>query len=105
MLYFPGIRLQLIRLQECGQTLYRYSCLDNVRSNLTELFSSWKQFQMTVFHVSHTMASGNCKSINNAIAGKMTSDVKGLDEVNAAVAKELNATSKGIPFHKATLHA
>jgi hypothetical protein len=51
------------------------------------------------------MASGNCRSMNNAIAGKMTSDVRGLDEVNAAVANELNATSKGIPLHKATLHA
>jgi hypothetical protein len=43
--------------------------------------------------------------MNNAIAGKMISDVSGLDDVTAAVAKELNATSKGIPFHKAVLHA
>jgi hypothetical protein len=31
--------------------------------------------------------------MNNEIAGKMTSDVMGLLEVAAAVAKELNATS------------
>jgi hypothetical protein len=58
-----------------------------------------------IVHISHTIASGNCSNMNNAIAGKMISDVSGLDDVSAAVAKELNATSKGIPLHKATLHA
>jgi hypothetical protein len=43
--------------------------------------------------------------MNNAIAGKIISDVRGLDDVNAAVVKELNATTKGIPPHNATLHA
>jgi hypothetical protein len=53
----------------------------------------------------HTIARGNCKSMNNAIAGNMTSEVRGRDEVRAAVAKELNATSRGIPLHKVVLKA
>lgn len=59
----------------------------------------WKGFPK------HTIARGNCKSINNAMAGKMTSDVRGLEEVSAAVAKELKATSKGIPLQRAELQA
>jgi hypothetical protein len=43
--------------------------------------------------------------MNNDIAGKMTSDVKALEEVSAATAKELNATSKGIPLHNVELKA
>ena len=39
------------------------------------------------------MAKGNCKSMNKEIAGKITSDVRGLLEIAAEVAKELNATS------------
>ena len=37
------------------------------------------------------------------MAGKMTSDVKGRDEVQAAVAKDKKATSNGIPVHKVLL--
>lgn len=37
------------------------------------------------------------------MAGKMTSDVSGLEEVKAATAKELNATSRGIPVHSIIL--
>lgn len=50
-----------------------------------------------------TISRGNCNSINNAIAGKIKSDVRGLEDTMAAVAKELNATSKGIPLHVAVL--
>lgn len=39
------------------------------------------------------MASGNCRSMNNEIAGNILSDVRGVSEVIAAMAKELNATS------------
>jgi len=39
-----------------------------------------------------TMASGNWRSMNSEIAGKMTSAVSGRDENTDAVAKELNAT-------------
>lgn len=53
----------------------------------------------------HTIARGNCRSINNAIAGNMTSEVRGREEVKAAVAKELNATSNGMPFHSVVLNA
>ena len=38
------------------------------------------------------MARGNCRSMKREIAGKMTSDVKGVVEVTAATAKELKAT-------------
>lgn len=41
--------------------------------------------------------------MNNEMAGKMTSEVSGFDDVTAAVAKELNATSSGIPVHKVIL--
>ena len=50
-----------------------------------------------------TISRGNCKSINNDIAGKIKSEVRGLEEMVAAVAKELNATNKGIPLHIAIL--
>ena len=50
-----------------------------------------------------TISKGNCKSINNDIAGKIKSEVRGLDDMVAAVAKELKATSKGIPLHRAIL--
>ena len=39
------------------------------------------------------MASGNSRSMNKEIAGKMISAVSGRDENTDAVAKELNATS------------
>ena len=42
--------------------------------------------------------------MNNEIAGNITSEVKGLDEVTAAVAKELKATSRGIPLQRAIFH-
>ena len=50
-----------------------------------------------------TVSRGNCKSINNDIAGKIKSEVRGLEDTAAAVAKELNATSKGTPLHTAAL--
>ena len=50
-----------------------------------------------------TISKGNCKSINNDIAGKIKSEVRGLEDMVAAVAKELKATSKGIPLHRAIL--
>ena len=46
-----------------------------------------------------TISRGNCKSINKDIEGKIKSEVRGLEDTMAAVAKELNATSKGIPLH------
>ena len=50
-----------------------------------------------------TVFKGNCKSINKDIEGKIKSEVRGLEDTMAAVAKELNATSKGIPFDTAML--
>ena len=47
-----------------------------------------------------TISRGNCKSINNDIEGKIRSEVRGLEDTMAAVAKELNATTKGIPVQK-----
>ena len=47
------------------------------------------------------MASGNCKSMNKEIAGKIMSEVRGFEDVNAAVAKELKATRRGIPLQRA----
>lgn len=41
--------------------------------------------------------------MNNDIAGKIKSEVRGFEDMMAAVAKELNATSKGIPLHIAML--
>ena len=40
-----------------------------------------------------TIAKGNCKSMKRDIAGKITSEVKGLEDVAAATAKELKATN------------
>ena len=48
-----------------------------------------------------TISRGNCKSINSDIAGKIKSEVRGLEDTTATVAKELNATTKGIPLQKA----
>ena len=42
--------------------------------------------------------------MNNEIAGKIMSEVKGFELVMAAVAKELNATSRGMPVQRAILH-
>ncbi len=39
------------------------------------------------------MANGNWRSMNREIAGKILSEVRGVSEVNAATANELNATS------------
>ena len=50
-----------------------------------------------------TISRGSCKSINNDIAGKIKSEVRGLEDMVADVAKELNATTKGIPLHRAIL--
>ncbi len=43
--------------------------------------------------------------MNKEIAGNMTSDVNGFEEVAAATANELKATSRGTPLHSAELHA
>ena len=48
-----------------------------------------------------TISRGNCKSINSDIEGKIKSEVRGLEETTATVAKELNATTKGIPLQNA----
>jgi hypothetical protein len=40
-----------------------------------------------------TIARGNCSSMNNEMAGNIMSLVNGLEDILAAVAKELNATS------------
>lgn len=40
-----------------------------------------------------TIAKGNWRSIKRDMAGKMISEVRGIEDVNAAAAKELNATS------------
>jgi hypothetical protein len=48
-----------------------------------------------------TMARGNWRSMKRDMAGKMTSEVRGLLDVMAAVANELNATRMGIPLQSA----
>jgi hypothetical protein len=48
-----------------------------------------------------TIRRGYLKSINSDIAGKIKSEVRGLEDTIATIAKELNATSGGIPFQKA----
>ena len=48
-----------------------------------------------------TISRGNCKSMNSDIEGKIKSEVRGLDDTTATVAKELNATTKGIPLQNA----
>jgi hypothetical protein len=40
-----------------------------------------------------TIAIGNCSSTNRDIAGKMISEVRGLEEIRAAIAKEQNPTN------------
>jgi hypothetical protein len=42
--------------------------------------------------------------MNKEMAGKMTSDVRGRDEVEAAVAKDAKATSNGIPVNNVVLN-
>jgi hypothetical protein len=42
-----------------------------------------------------TIPKGNCKRTKRAIAGKMTSGVRGFEEIKAAVVNEANATSTG----------
>ena len=41
--------------------------------------------------------------MNKDIAGKIISDVRGFEDVRAAVAKELKATRRGIPLQRAIL--
>ena len=43
-----------------------------------------------------TIPTGNWRSMNNEMAGKIMSAVRGVGEKYAAVAKELNATRTGI---------
>jgi len=52
-----------------------------------------------------TIAKGNCSNMKREIAGKITSEVKGRVETTAAVAKEANATSNGIPVQRAIFPA
>jgi len=52
-----------------------------------------------------TIAKGNCSNMKREIAGKITSEVKGRLETTAAVAKEANATSNGIPDQRAVFPA
>jgi len=52
-----------------------------------------------------TIAKGNCNSMKREIAGKITSEVKGRGETTAAVAKEANATSNGMPVQRAIFPA
>jgi hypothetical protein len=52
-----------------------------------------------------TIASGFRRSINNEIAGKTTSDVSGVEDVKATVAKELNATRSGTPVPRTKFKA
>lgn len=56
-------------------------------------------------YIADTMARGNCSSMNNEIAGNMMSEVRGFDDTAAAVAKELKATSRGIPLQSDVLSA
>jgi len=39
--------------------------------------------------------------MNKEIAGKIMSEVRGFEDVSAAVAKELKATRRGIPLQRA----
>lgn len=52
-----------------------------------------------------TIAKGNWSSMKREMAGKMTSDVNGREEVTAAVAKEAKATRRGMPVQSAELPA
>ena len=52
---------------------------------------------VTLLDMTHTMARGNCRSMNSEIAGKILSDVRDMSEVRAAVAKELKATRTAGP--------
>ena len=75
----------------------------SIRLDVTRLTCgklSEKEYTMPVDKY-RTISRGNCKSINSDIAGKIKSGVRGLEDTMATVAKELNATSKGIPLQKA----
>ena len=74
--------------------------LDTTRPNCGKLSESEYR---TLVDEYLTISRGNCKSINNDIAGKIKSEVRGLEDMVAAVAKELNATNKGNPLHRAIL--
>lgn len=52
----------------------------------------------------HTIARGNCNSMKSEIAGKMTSEVRGLLDVAAATTKELNATKSGTKVQRLLLY-
>ena len=69
-------------------------------TKLTCRKSSEKENKMPVDKY-RTISRGNCKSIKSDIAGKIKSEVRGLDDTTATVAKELNATTKGIPLQNA----
>ena len=49
----------------------------------------------------HTIARGNWSNMKRDMAGKMTSDVRGLLDTTAAVANEEKATRIGIPLQRA----
>jgi hypothetical protein len=52
-----------------------------------------------------TIANGNCNNIKSEIAGKMTSEVRGLLDVAAATTNELKATKSGTKVHRLLLYA
>jgi hypothetical protein len=59
----------------------------------------------TMFDVTWlNVAKGNWRSMKSEILGNITSEVNGIDEVQAAVAKELKATRSGIPLPSAALN-
>ena len=51
------------------------------------------------------MANGNWRSMKSEMLGNIISEVSRVDEVRAAMAKELKATRSGIPLHKVVLSA
>ena len=93
--YVSSIRLQLITLKKGLDALGR----DNSFNGLVCEHSDLKTVRGHIVTIAiaesrmGTIASGNCSSMNNEIAGNIMSLVNGFEDILAAVAKELNATS------------
>jgi len=102
---FTSILLEFILSEERREARNGNYGFNDVWRHLTNLRKHVQRRLQTRIVMWLTIARGNCRSINKEIAGNMMSDVSGFEEVAAATANELKATSRGTPLHSAELHA
>ena len=88
--------LQFVGVEEGRKPINGDHGFDDIRSDLSKLRDQVNMRATMKGRRPPTIANGNCKSMKRDIAGKILSDVKGDEDVKAAVANELNATKTGV---------